>query len=112
MFLVNNLFSILVFAKEKRKEVSESSGITTAIKKPLRGPTKFQKIMSLLEKLDTRLGSEQDLFCETIAIALGLGVQDMAEFQSSYDSEKAAQSRLLKAKFAVSKCAPRGFKRI
>jgi hypothetical protein len=48
-----------------------------------------------------RLAGEQDLFCETIAIALGLGAQDMADFQSNYDKDRSGQGRLLKAKFAV-----------
>jgi hypothetical protein len=34
-------------------------------------------------------------------MSLGLGTQDMMDFQTSYDREKSAQSRLLKAKFTV-----------
>lgn len=48
-----------------------------------------------------RLKTEQEMFCETIALALGLSAQDMMEFQHAYDKDKANQSRLLKAKFSM-----------
>ena len=48
-----------------------------------------------------RLKAEMNLFCESIAIALGIDAQGMNEFQSSYSREPANQHRLLKAKFAI-----------
>lgn len=59
-------------------------------------------VVSMLHLLTfDRLKTEQELFCETIALALGLSAQDMLEFQNTYDKDKSNQSRLLKAKFSM-----------
>ncbi len=44
---------------------------------------------------------EISLFCETIAMSMGLSGQDMTEFSSAFEKDKSGQHRILKAKFAV-----------
>ena len=46
-----------------------------------------------------RLTGEQELFCDTLIVALSLSAQDMKEFQQAYERDKNGQSRLLKSKF-------------
>lgn len=50
-----------------------------------------------------RLALEQSAFCEKIALGFGLHAQDLQSFLSAYETQKSQQSRLLKAKFNVSK---------
>jgi hypothetical protein len=72
------------------------SNISTAARN-----ARIGRLSNFIERVEARLQSEQERFCETIASALGLGVQDMIEFQHAYDKDKSNQSRLLKAKFSI-----------
>lgn len=49
-----------------------------------------------------RMLSEQTLFCERIALAVGLHSKDMQSFSLMYEGQKSQQARILKAKFNVS----------
>eukprot|EP00981_Chlorochromonas_danica_P016194 scaffold16024_cov258-Ochromonas_danica.AAC.4 len=107
LFLANNLHAMWTYIKDRRDGVEDrmpTSGNSSPPRPIYRaGGTggKGQKIATLADKVEAQFRAEQDLFCETISIALGLGVQDMSDFQSLYAKDKANQSRILKAKFMV-----------
>lgn len=111
LFLINNVFALLSFVRDRRKELLGGSAADQAVKRaanqsgkgfgPGQGQTRTQRLLALVDRLEVRLASEQELFCETVAIALGFGTQDMSEFQTTYEHDKSNQMRLLKGKFSM-----------
>lgn len=97
LFLSNNYYAMWNYTKDKRDDGSSAQ----TMRRGVAGRNPRQRIALLAEKVESRCSAEQELFCETIAMALGLGTQDMAEFTTMYAKDKAGQFRLLKAKFCV-----------
>lgn len=62
---------------------------------------KFQRMVAISDKVESRLNTEMNQFCDTVAISLGLSSQDMMEFNTALEKDKSSQHRVLKAKFAV-----------
>ena len=99
LFMINNAYSILTYIREKKKEITQMS--TASHASNTKPNIHDQKLLILLETLETKFTDEKSNFCDKVGCVMGMNTEDMEEFNDRYIKDKAGQYRLLKAKFSM-----------
>ena len=114
LFIVNNMFAVYMFLREKKKEIigagkneankkrtSSAGTLIASLSGPKTGINDIDLLEKLIGKVEGILSQSQIHFCESVAKSVALTNIDMNEFADLYQKEKVDKGRLLKAKFAA-----------
>lgn len=104
LFLSNNLFSMVIYLHEKKRELQvmvENSTQNNQKKGATAMLQYYKQIVQMAESVDAGLGAAQSEFCKIVAGSMGMNIEDMRLFKELNDKDKSGKHRVLKAKFTV-----------